>query len=196
MEIMTTTFVLIGSILLLVFTVGSAVVFSNLQSTPPFLAGEFTTVDGVLTELEIDMTILRVPTNGGKEYIVPRLKRIIYENEAVVAEMETAGDEYTITITPDSHAAGAHPHINDPDCMFKDRIFQQLASAATNTSIGQWHCVKTGYINRGVVITSSIFVQVTLDGTAQVFHFLIEFEWIKISFWEVAAQWMAQGLML
>lgn len=181
-------------ILLMIFAPGSAI-FANLQSSPLTIAGTLTTVDGTLVELEIDMTVLRMPTNGGKQYILPKLKRIDYEIAGGANILDTPGDEFTVTITPVTHSA-SHVTIDDRYCMFKDKIYQQLATAATNTAIGKMSLIQTGYIRRGVVVTSSIFLQVTLDGAAQAFYFTIEFEWIKVDFWEVAAQYMSQGLVL
>lgn len=170
-----------------------AMAFAATQASPPFLAGVLTTVDGTLVELEIDMTILRYPLPEKEQFIVPKLKRLDYELAGAANMLDTPGDEFTITITPTTKAA--HPNINDREVMFKDKIYQQLATAATNTAIGKMKLTDTGYIRNGVVVTNQIYIQVTLDGVAQAFYFRIEFEWVKISFWEVAAQFFSQGII-
>lgn len=170
-----------------------AMAFAVTQSSPPFLAGQLTTIDGTLVELEIDMTILRYPLNEKEQFIVPRLKKIEWELAGGANILDTPGDEFTITITPTTKAA--HPAINDREVMFKRKEYQQLATAATNTAIGKMLLTDVGYIRNGTVVTNQIYIQVTLDGAAQVFYFRIEFEFVKISFWEVAAQFFSQGII-
>lgn len=177
-------------------TIGSvSFAMVNTTATPPFLSGTLTTVDGTLVELEIDMTILRLPGDkDGKSFIVPKLTRIDYELAGGANILDTAGDEYTISITPNTQAT--HPHLNDREVMFLERIYQQLATAATNTAIGKMRLTGFGYIRHGIVASNRIYIQVTLDGAAQAWYFRIEFEWVKISYYEVIATLLSQNLTL
>lgn len=167
--------------------------FASTTSTPPFLAGTLTTIDGTLVELSIDMTILRYPLPDKEQFIVPKLKNILHEIAGGANILDTAGDEFTITITPTTKAA--HPAINDREVMYKSKKYTTLATGAATGPQGVMDLIDRGYITQGVVVTNTIYIQVTLDGAAQAFYFRIEFEWVKISFWEVAAQFFSQGII-
>lgn len=167
----------------------------NTTATPPFLSGTLTTVDGTLVELEVDMTILRMPMgNKSNSFVVPKLTRIDYELAGGANILDAPTDEYTISITPNTQAT--HPHLNDREVMFLRKQYQQLATAATNSAIGKMMLTGYGYIRHGIVASNKIFIQVTLDGAAQAWYFRIEFEWVKISYYEVIATLLSQNLTL
>lgn len=173
----------------------------------PFFSGQLTTVDGSLVEEIIDCGILnnqmRVAqqsgnkiygnTKGATKLLVPKITEIEVEFAGGANMLDSVGDRLDITITPTHQTT--HPHINDRELLFRTSIYQQLATAATNDAIGQFHLTKKWAVKDAIIVTSRIHLQVTLYGAAQIMYYRIYYTWEEIDVNALAMTIFNQGIV-